>query len=67
MDTRHMDPDKARARAEAAFRKEELAQQGAQAWSEYEARIHAIREKTERLRALRLARQDAGQSRRRGQ
>ena len=47
---------KAKARAEALFkRKEEQARQGAKAWAEYEAQRRALAEKTERLRALRLA------------
>jgi hypothetical protein len=46
----------ARARAEASFkRKEERAREGAKAAAEYEANIIAVREKTARLRALRLA------------
>ena len=53
------DADKARQRAEAAFRKNELAREGARAWADYEARASATREKTARLRALRLARQTA--------
>jgi hypothetical protein len=45
----------ARARAEARFeKKEERARDGAKAAAEYEANIFAIREKTARLRALRL-------------
>jgi hypothetical protein len=50
-----MDPDTARARAQAAFRKEEQAREGAKAWLEYEAEGRATQEKTARLRALRLA------------
>ncbi len=50
----------ARARAEASFkRKEEQARQGATAWAEYEAQRRAVAEKTERLRALRLAKEAA--------
>ena len=48
-----------RKRAEAAFKKEERARDGAKAMTEYEANTHAIREKTARLRALRLAKQAA--------
>ena len=44
-----------RARAEATFKKEERAKEGAQAMMEYLANSRMIREKTERLRALRLA------------
>jgi hypothetical protein len=47
--------DEARARAEASFRKEERAKDGAMAMTEYQANIRLVREKTERLRALRLA------------
>jgi hypothetical protein len=50
----------ARARAEASFkRKEEQARQATKAWTEYEAQRRAVAEKTERLRALRLAKQAA--------
>jgi len=52
-----MDPDTARARAQAAFRKEEQAREGAKAWLEYEAETRATQEKTARLRALRLAKE----------
>ena len=46
----------ARARAEARFeKKEERAREGAKAAAEYEANTIAVREKTARLRALRLA------------
>jgi hypothetical protein len=46
----------ARARAEASFKKkEERAREGAKAAAEYEANVIAVREKTARLRALRLA------------
>ncbi len=51
--------DAARARAEANFRKEERAKDGANALMEYQANIRSIREKTERLRALRLAKEAA--------
>jgi hypothetical protein len=51
--------DEARARAEANFRKEERAKDGAKAMMEYEANIRMVREKTERLRALRLAKEAA--------
>jgi hypothetical protein len=46
------------ARAEAIFkRKEEQARQGAKAWEEYQAQRPAMSERTERLRALRLAKE----------
>jgi hypothetical protein len=52
--------NEARARAEASFkRKEEQARQGATAWEEYQAQRRAVAEKTERLRALRLAKEAA--------
>ena len=47
--------NEARARAEASFRKEERAKEGAKAMMEYQANSRMIREKTERLKALRLA------------
>jgi hypothetical protein len=54
--------DEARARAEASFRKEERAKDGAMAMTEYQANIRLVREKTERLRALRLAKEAADSS-----
>ena len=42
-------------RTEAAFKKVERARKGAQAMPEYEVEGRALREKTARLRALRLA------------
>jgi hypothetical protein len=42
-------------RTEAIFKKEERAREGTQAMLEYEAEKRAVREKTARLRALRLA------------
>jgi hypothetical protein len=47
----------ARARAEASFRKEERAKEGAKAMMEYQANSRMVRERTERLRALRLAKE----------
>jgi hypothetical protein len=45
---------------EASFkRKEEQARQATKAWLEYEAQRRAVAEKTERLRALRLAKEAA--------
>ena len=52
-------PNETRARAEASFRKEERAKEGAQAMMEYQAKGRMIREKTERLKALRLAKEAA--------
>ena len=51
--------NEARARAEASFRKEEHAKDGALGMMEYQANILLVREKTERLRALRLAKEAA--------
>ena len=52
----------AHARAEALFKKEEQ-REGARAMAEYKAAQQAIREKTARLRSLRLARDAAKQRR----
>jgi hypothetical protein len=49
----------AKARAEAKFKKEERARDGAQAWKEHEAEARAVLEKTARLRALRLTKRAA--------
>ena len=49
----------ARARAEASFRKEERAKDGAKAMMEYQAHGRFVREKTAKLRALRLAKEAA--------
>ena len=54
----------ARDRAEALFnRKEERLRDGQEAMAEYQAGLRAMREKTARLRALRLARDAANQHR----
>jgi hypothetical protein len=53
----------AHARAEALFKKEEQIREGARAMAEYKAAQQAIREKTVRLRSLRLA-LDAAKQRR---
>jgi hypothetical protein len=53
----------ARAQAEASFKKEERAKEGARAMMEYQANSRIVREKTERLRALRLAKEAADKSR----
>jgi hypothetical protein len=55
--------DQARARAEASFKKEERAKEGAKAMLEYQANSRMVREKTERLRALRLAKEAADKDR----
>jgi hypothetical protein len=58
--TRSRSPEQALARAEAQFKKKELqALEGAQAMSEYRAQAVATRAKTVRLRALRLASEEA--------
>jgi hypothetical protein len=50
----------AKTRAEASFkRKEEQAREGAKAWAEYQEQRRAEAEKTERLRAQRLAKEAA--------
>ena len=54
----------ARDEAEARFKKKaEQAREGAKAMAEYEAAALAVREKTARLRALRLARDAASSER----
>ena len=53
----------ARARAEASFKKEERAKDGALAMMEYLANGRMVRERTERLRALRLAKEAADKDR----
>jgi hypothetical protein len=50
-----VDSDQARQRAEKLFKKQERAQDGRQAMVEYKADVLAVREKTARLKALRLA------------
>ena len=55
--------NEARARAEASFRKEERAKEGAKAMKEYLANSRMVREKTERLKALRLAKEAADKER----
>jgi hypothetical protein len=47
--------DQARQRAEKSLKKEERAQDGRQAMIEYKAHALAVREKTARLKSLRLA------------
>ena len=51
------DDSKERKSAEAQFKKEERATEGAKAMAEYKAEREAERAKTERLRGLRLAKQ----------
>jgi uncharacterized lipoprotein YmbA len=57
-----MNSDKARERAERHFRKEERAQDGRKAMIEYESQALATREKTVRLRELRLAKEALARS-----
>jgi hypothetical protein len=55
--------DDARTRAEASFKKEQRAKEGAKAMMEYQANSRMVREKTERLKALRLAKEAADKAR----
>jgi hypothetical protein len=54
-----MNTAEARNRANAIFKKEKAALEGQKAMQEYKAKIEATRQKTARLRALRLARDEA--------
>jgi hypothetical protein len=56
-----MNSDEAHRRAEALFKKEQQLRAGQQAMAEHQAELRAMREKTVRLRALRLARDGANQ------
>jgi hypothetical protein len=47
--------DQARQRTEKSFKQKERARDGRKAMTEYEAQARTIREKTARLKALRLA------------
>ncbi len=51
----------AKVRAEASFKKEERAKEGAKAMLEYQASGREIRERMARLKALRLAKEEADQ------
>jgi ABC-type Fe3+-hydroxamate transport system substrate-binding protein len=57
-----MNADDAHRRAGALFKKEQQLREAQQAMAEYQAELQATREKTARLRALRLARDAANQS-----
>ena len=57
-----MNSDEAHRRAEALFKKEQRLREGEQAMAEYQAELLAMREKTARLRALRLARDAANKN-----
>ncbi|HKA79751.1 MAG TPA: hypothetical protein VKD43_06935 [Xanthobacteraceae bacterium] len=55
-----------RDRTDANFKKEQRAREGAKAMAEYEAAGVAMREKTARLKALRLAKEAADRAREAG-
>jgi hypothetical protein len=55
--------NEARSRADASFKKEERAKDGAKAMMEYQANGRAVREKMARLKALRLAKEAADKER----
>jgi hypothetical protein len=57
--TRVIEQEKLRARADANFKKEERAKDGAKAMMEYQANSRNAREQMARLRALRLAKEAA--------
>jgi hypothetical protein len=57
LETFTMNSDQTRQRAERNFRKEERDRDGRKAMSEYEAQARATRQKTARLKALRLAKE----------
>jgi len=57
-----MTSDQARQRAEKLFKKEERARDGSVAMIEYQAEAIATREKTARLRTLRLAKEAQARS-----
>ena len=52
----------ATARAEASFKKEERAKEGAKAMMEYQANSRVVRERMAQLKALRLAKEAAEKS-----
>jgi len=52
-----MSPDQVRERAEKSFKKEERARDGRAAMTEYDVEAVAVRAKTVRLKALRLAKE----------
>ena len=57
-----MNSDQARQRAEKSFKQEERARDGREAMTEYRAEALATREKTARLKALRLAKEAEAQN-----
>jgi uncharacterized protein YcfJ len=60
--TDNAEPNAVRARAEANFKKEERAREGAQAMNEYQASGREVRENMAKLKALRLAKEAADQA-----
>jgi hypothetical protein len=56
-----MNSNEVHRRAAALFKKEQQSREAQQAMADYQAELHAMREKTARLRALRLARDAADQ------
>ena len=52
----HSNEHESQRRAEALSKKEQQLREAQQAMADYQAKLHAMREKTARLRALRLAR-----------
>jgi hypothetical protein len=60
--TKDMGSDQARQRAEKRFKQEERARDGQKAMIEYEVQARATREKTARLKALRLAKEAQAQT-----
>ena len=59
----NVEPSAVRARAEANFKKEERAKEGAKAMTEYQASGKVIRERMAQLKALRLAKEAAEKGR----
>jgi len=57
-----MNSEQARQRAEKSFKKGERVRDGRMAMTEYEAQARTTREKTERLKALRLAKEAQSRS-----
>ncbi len=57
-----MNSEQARQQAERRFKQDERVRDGRKAMAEYEAEARAIREKTARLRALRLAKEAEAQN-----
>jgi hypothetical protein len=62
----HMTVEETNRRAETLFKKEQQLREAEKAMAEYRAELQATREKTARLRALRLAREAANQKLPRG-